>query len=58
MVFRAAEESDESEFPRGVFLRPALELGKFPTERKIHLPPELTARIEAQEREGRLVFEQ
>jgi hypothetical protein len=44
--------------PEEFFLRPALEWGKFPTQRKIHLPPELTARIEAQEREGRLVFEQ
>jgi hypothetical protein len=44
--------------PEEFFLRPELELGKFPTERKIQLPPELTARIAAQEREGRLVFEQ
>jgi hypothetical protein len=44
--------------PEEFFLRPALELGKFPIERKIQLSPELTARIEAQEREGRLVFEQ
>ena len=58
MVFRAAEKSDESEFPGGIFFRPTLELGKFPTERKIQLPPELTARIDAQERERRLVFKQ
>ena len=44
--------------PEEFFLRPTLELGKFPSERKIQLPSELTARIEAQEREGRLVFEQ
>ena len=44
--------------PEEFFLRPTLELGKFPAERKIQLPPELTARIEAQERERRLVFEQ
>ena len=44
--------------PEEFFLRPALEWGKFPTQRKIHLPLELTARLEAQERERRLVFEQ
>ena len=44
--------------PDEFFLRPALEQGKFPAERKIQLSPELTARIEAQEREGRLVFGQ
>ncbi len=44
--------------PEEFFLRPTLEPDKFPRERKIQLPPALTARIEAQEREGRLVFEQ
>ena len=44
--------------PEEFFLRPTLELGKFPTERKIQLPPDLTARVDAQERERRLVFEQ
>lgn len=44
--------------PEEFFLRPSLELGKFPAERKIHLSPELAARVEAQEQAGRLVFAQ
>ncbi len=42
--------------PDEFYLRPALEKGKFPGERKIELPATLEVRIEAQEREGRLVF--
>lgn len=42
--------------PDEFYLRPALERDKFPTERKVVLSPELEARIEAQEREGKLVF--
>jgi hypothetical protein len=42
--------------PDEFYLRPALERDKFPAERKIEIPPALEARIEAQEREGRLVF--
>jgi hypothetical protein len=42
--------------PDEFHLRPPLESGKFPLERKIELSPELTVRIENQEREGRLVF--
>ena len=37
-------------------LRPTLERDKFPAERKISLSPELESRIEAQEREKKLVF--
>ena len=40
------------------FLRPALEEDKFPTERALHIPPEIAARVQAQEAAGRLVFEQ
>jgi hypothetical protein len=47
MVLRSPEE---------FYLRPALERDKFPTERKISLSPELNSRVEAQEREGKLVF--
>ncbi|MGE0680255.1 MAG: DUF1329 domain-containing protein [Candidatus Binatia bacterium] len=42
--------------PDEFYLRPDLDKNKFPTERKITLSPELEARIEAQEREGKLVF--
>ncbi len=42
--------------PDEFYLRPALEKGQFPEERKIELPAALEGRIEAQEREGRLVF--
>lgn len=42
--------------PEEMYLRPPLEREKFPEERKIVLSPDLEARIEAQEREGRLVF--
>ena len=47
MVLRSPEE---------FYLRPTLETGKFPEDRKIQLAPELEARIEAQERAGKLVF--
>jgi hypothetical protein len=50
-----------AQFPRlksaeEFYLRPDLYLDKFPQERTIELSSELTARINAQEREGRLVF--
>src|SRR6266852_919413 len=43
--------------PEQFFLRPALEEGKFPTERSVQLLPEVATRIQAQESAGRLVFE-
>jgi hypothetical protein len=43
--------------PEQFFLRPALEEGKFPSERSIQLPTEVAARVQAQEVAGRLVFE-
>ena len=42
--------------PDEFFLRPALCEDKFPDERKIELPPDLRARIDVQEKAGRLVF--
>jgi len=42
--------------PEEFFLRPELFEGKFPAERKIELSSELRARIDAQEKVGRLVF--
>lgn len=42
--------------PEEFFLRPALFAEKFPEERKIDLPPDFRARIDAQEKAGRLVF--
>jgi hypothetical protein len=42
--------------PDEFFLRPALFEEKFPEERKIDLPADLRARIDAQEKAGRLVF--
>jgi hypothetical protein len=47
MVLRSPEE---------FYLRPTLDKDKFPADRRIQLSPELEARIEAQEREGKLVF--
>jgi Protein of unknown function (DUF1329) len=43
--------------PAAFFLRPALYREKFPRERQIRLPPEVEARVRAQETAGRLVFE-
>jgi hypothetical protein len=43
--------------PEEFYLRPSLDEDKFPEARYIALPPELTARIAAQEREGHLVFQ-
>jgi hypothetical protein len=40
------------------FLRPTLDRDKFPEQRKIVLPPELEARIQAQEEAGHLRFEE
>ncbi|MGH7962114.1 MAG: DUF1329 domain-containing protein, partial [Candidatus Binatia bacterium] len=42
--------------PEQFFLRPTLDRDKFPQERKIVLPPELEARIQAQEAAGHLRF--
>jgi hypothetical protein len=42
--------------PDEFFLRPALYEDRFPDERKIDLPPDLRARIDAQEKAGRLAF--
>ena len=44
--------------PDEFYLRPPLEEGKFPDARPISLSPGLRALIEAQEREGKLVFEE
>jgi len=42
--------------PDEFYLRPTLDKEKFPADRKVILSPELETRIEAQEREGKLVF--
>jgi hypothetical protein len=42
--------------PEEFYLRPRLDVGKFPQERKIEIDPELAARVEAQEKAGHLVF--
>jgi Protein of unknown function (DUF1329) len=42
--------------PEEFFLRPHLEGGKFSAERRIDLSPEVNARVQAQDRAGRLVF--
>lgn len=44
------------EAPEEFYLRPRLDAEKFPQDRKIDIPREVAARIEAQEREGHLVF--
>lgn len=43
--------------PDEYFMRPAVEADKFPNERPINLPPEMAARIQAQNAAGRLVFD-
>ena len=43
--------------PEEFFLRPGLELGKFPEQRSIHLSVPLAERIRAQDAAGRLVFD-
>ena len=43
--------------PDEYFMRPAVEADKFPNERPINLPPDMAARIEAQNAAGRLVFD-
>ena len=45
------------ETPEQFFLRPLLEEGKFLGQRPMQFSPELTARIQAQEAAGQLVFE-
>jgi hypothetical protein len=42
--------------PEEFYLRPSLEVGKFPQERKLDIPPDLAARIEAQDKAGHIVF--
>jgi hypothetical protein len=42
--------------PEEFFLRPALFEDRFPEERKIELPSDLQARVDAQEKAGQLVF--
>ncbi|MBI3800522.1 MAG: DUF1329 domain-containing protein [Deltaproteobacteria bacterium] len=42
--------------PEEFYLRPNLAMGKFPQERKIEIPPDLAARLEAQEQAGHIVF--
>jgi hypothetical protein len=42
--------------PDHFFMRPRLFANKFPTERNMTLPPEVAARVEAQEAAGHLVF--
>lgn len=42
--------------PEEFFLRPGLELGKFPQQRSIEVPVALADRIRAQDEAGRLVF--
>jgi Protein of unknown function (DUF1329) len=42
--------------PEEFYLRPSLEAGKFPQERKLDIPPDLAARIEAQDKAGHIVF--
>ncbi len=46
------------ERPEEFFLRPRLEEGKFPEHRPIEISPQLRARIEAQDRAGKLIFEE
>ena len=41
-----------------MFLRPRLYRDKLPEKRKIVIPPEVDARIQAQDAAGRLVFNQ
>ena len=43
--------------PELFFLRPALEEEKFPEARPLQIPPEIVARVQAQEAAGQLVFE-
>jgi len=47
----------EVAYPEQFFLRPSLEEGKFPSERPMRIPPEVAARIQAQEKVEQLVFE-
>ena len=44
--------------PEEFYLRPPLEEGKFPEVRQLDLSPHLRSLIDAQEREGKLVFEE
>jgi hypothetical protein len=43
--------------PEQFFLRPALDKEKFPSERPMQLPPEVEARVRAQDAAGRLMFD-
>lgn len=44
-------------YPEEFFMRPTLDVEKFPGERPIHISAELAARIRAQNAAGRLVFD-
>jgi hypothetical protein len=52
----SAKSQADVNSPEEFFLRPALFEDKFPGERKLDLPSDLRARIDAQEKAGRLVF--
>ena len=43
--------------PDEYFMRPAIEAEKFPNERPVQLPPDMSVRIQAQNAAGRLVFD-
>jgi len=51
------QEKKDPAWPEEFYLRPGLELGKFPEHRSIQLSMALAERIRAQDAAGRLVFE-
>ncbi len=55
--FAPLKSQAEVTSPQEFFLRPTLDEEKFPQERRMLLPPELRARIAAQEKAGHLVFD-
>jgi len=59
-VWFVAPLKSQAEVPRPeeFFLRPHLHREKFPQERQLQLPPQVEARVRAQEKAGRLVFEE
>ncbi len=56
MALTSLKSQAEVPTPQAFFLRPDLEEGKFPEERRFEFSSELRARIQAQEQAGRLVF--
>jgi len=56
--FAPLKSQSEVLTPEQYFLRPTLDRDKFPASRKIVLPPELEAKIQAQEAAGHLVFQE